>query len=108
MTFLSIGDDSRLISGAEELELARPFDFRALPSLVVGLPFICLPFWRGGWYGGPSSTTQSLRSIKDDFRPRFGGDGDGEPGMEWGGVKGTIVEKECACGEIGSSRMLGA
>ena len=27
---------------------------------------------------GPSSTTQSLRSMREDFLPRFGGDGDGD------------------------------
>jgi hypothetical protein len=99
-----------LMRGVDELALARSFhalDFRGLLSLVVGLPFICLPFWRGGRGDGPSATTQSFRSIKDVFRPRSGGDDDGEPGREWGGVKGTIVANELAWGEIGSSRMLG-
>jgi hypothetical protein len=27
--------------------------------------------------------------------------------MEWGGVKGAIVDKDFACGDMGSSRMLG-
>ena len=64
-----------------------------------------------GTYGrGPSSTTQSLRSISDVFLPRFGGDGDGEGGMDLRGVEGvegTMGEMEVAVGEIGVSRRSG-
>jgi hypothetical protein len=102
------GADSRLIRSVGDLPF-HAFALRTLPSLVVGLPFVCLPFRCGRCGsgcdgGGPSSTTQSFRSINDVFRPRFGGDGDGEPR---GVVKGTIAENECAFGGIGSSRMLG-
>lgn len=82
LTDLIAGGDSRLISGVGELELIRPFHafvFRTLPLLVTCLPFVCLPSWRRGCANVPSSTTQSFKSIKDDLRPRFGGDGDGEP-----------------------------
>ena len=66
---------------------------------------------------GPStSTTQSFRSSKLVFRPRPGGDGEGEcaslPLNECtlfnglGVGDGSMVEKLLAVGEIGSSRML--
>ena len=58
-----------------------------------------------GTYGrGPSSTTQSLRSMRDVLRPRFGGDGDGEGDMDFKDVEGSIGEMEVALGEIGVSR----
>ena len=66
---------------------------------------------------GPStSTTQSFRSSKLVFRPRPGGEGEGEcaslPLKECtlfnglGVGDGAMVEKDSAVGEIGSSRML--
>lgn len=74
---------------------------------VVVVPFVYFvpaPL-RGG--DGPSSTIQSLRSIRDVLRPKFGGEGEGDPEMEWGGVNGAIGENASASDEIGSSRMLG-
>jgi hypothetical protein len=44
------------------------------------------PFVRGG--EGPSSTIQSLRSIKDILWPRFGGEGEGDAGEGCRGVIG--------------------
>lgn len=79
-----------------------------LPLLVIVFPFVYFgPKWfcRGG--DGPSSTIQSLRSIRDVFRPKFGGEGEGDLEMECGGVNGAIGENESASDEIGSSRMLG-
>ena len=67
-------------------------------------------------FGPSTSTTQSFRSNKLVFRPRLGGDGEGEctslplnectlfNGLGLG--DGAIVEKVLAVGEIGSSRML--
>jgi len=57
---------------------------------------------------GPSSTTQSLRSINDVLRPRLGGEGDGDAGWSNAEVSGdsgvsrmesTVVEaiKEPTC-----------
>lgn len=104
LTDLVLGGDSRLMSGA--VEPARLF--HALDVAVSAFPFVNLPFWRGVKAGGPSSTTQSFKSISDDFRPRFGGDGDGDlDEMDCGGVNGVIVEKELATGEMGSSNRLG-
>jgi hypothetical protein len=55
----------------------------------------------------PSSTTQSLRSIRDVFLPRLGGDGDGDTEADCGGVFGAIRHSEDALGEIGASSRLG-
>jgi hypothetical protein len=53
------------------------------------------PFERGG---DPSSSTHSFRSIlksmSDDLRPRFGGDGDGET---FGGVEGITRGDKGVC-----------
>lgn len=65
-----------------------------------------MPFCPGDCEG-PSSTTQSPRSMRDDFRPRIGGEGDGDMELEWGGVNGAIGVTELASGDIGSSSMLG-
>lgn len=43
--------------------------------------------------------------MRDDFRPKFGGDGDREREGR-GGVNGAIGRTESASGEMGSSRML--
>lgn len=45
--------------------------------------------------------------MRDDFRPRIGGEGDGDMELEWGGVNGAIGVTELASGDIGSSSMLG-
>jgi len=37
---------------------------------------------------GPSSTTQSLRSIREVLRPRLGGDGEGDAGWSKAAVRG--------------------
>jgi len=70
----------------------------------------------GPRFGPSTSTTQSFKSNKLDFRPRLGGDGEGEceslplnectlfNGLGLG--DGAMVEKVLAVGEIGSSRML--
>ena len=83
----------------------------------VVIPIGTVPVPVGGPRFGPStSTTQSFRSSKLDFRPRLGGDGEGEcrslPLNEstlfngLGPGDGAMVEKVLAVGEIGSSRML--
>lgn len=66
-------------------------------------------------FGPSTSTTQSFKSSKLDFRARLGGDGGGEcrslpfkertlfSGLGFG--DGAMVEKELAVGEIGSSKM---
>jgi hypothetical protein len=67
-------------------------------------------------FGLSTSTTQSCKSSKLDFRPRLGGDREGEckslPLSEYtlfnglGFGDGAMVERALAVGEIGSSRML--
>jgi hypothetical protein len=69
-------------------------------------------------FGPSTSTTQSFKSSKLDFRPRLGGDREGEckslPLSECtlfiglGVEDGAMVENAWAMGEIGSSRMLAA
>lgn len=59
----------------------------------------------------PSSTIQSLKSINDVFRPRFGGEGEGDgfggflgafAGVGWA-ARGKVL---AVVGEIGASRRL--
>jgi hypothetical protein len=56
--------------------------------------------------GGPSSTIQSLRSINEVFRPKFGGEGDGD-------LEGTFetgkwaTDKDAAAGDMGVSSRCG-
>lgn len=81
-TFGGGGDcDSKLMSGAVLDRKGGLVTFlldgnpRPMP-LALPSPFAC-PFC---FCAGPSSTTQSFRSISDVFRPRFGGDGEREAG----------------------------
>lgn len=84
-----LGGDSKFMSGA----MSCPF---ALDPSCVGIvsltsPFLAAlccakPFGRGG--DGPSSTIQSLRSIRDVLRPKLGGEGDGDAGTDCFDVKG--------------------
>ena len=62
-----------------------------------------------GTYGrGPSSTTQSFRSMSDVFLPRFGGEGEGEGGMDLPLVaEGRMGDIVVAAGETGVSRRSG-
>ena len=68
-------------------------------------------FWRGTYGRGPSSTTQSLRSIRDVFLPSMGGDGEGEGGIIFivaAAVDGRMgCERVEAVGESGDSRRSG-
>jgi len=96
-----LGGDSKLMSGVEEIgaELAiagllaigggvllnSRMPFRRL-SLLMGM---CGETADTASFG-PSSTIQSFRSINDVFRPRFGGDGDGDLLDDFGGVYGAI------------------
>ena len=96
-----LGGDSKLISGAETIGAERAAVGLQLVALGGGVfvisrkPFRCLPLraWcetaDGGPFG-PSSTIQSFRSIDEVFRPRFGGDGDGDLLKDFCGVNGTI------------------
>ena len=63
-------------------------------------------------FGPSTSTTQSLRSSKLVFRPRLGGDGEGEcaslPLNECTLFSGLGVGMDLAVGEIGSSKTLAA
>ena len=113
-----LGGGSKLMSGAECLCVARA----AAGLLATGggvllnsrIPFSCFPLLMRTWGGiadghslGPSSTIQSFRSINEVFRPRFGGDGDGDLfSGRWGGVNGAIGWNESEVGEMGDSRML--
>ena len=105
-----LGGESRLMRGGEGL-LTKESE----TCLGVGLGAsgggglrtiggFCL-----GTYGsGPSSTTQSFRSMSEVLRPRFGGDGDGEGGIDFPGVgEGRMDAIEVALGEIGVSRRSG-
>lgn len=68
-------------------------------------------FWRGTYGRGPSSTTQSLRSISDVLRPRIGGDGDGDLEsdlLDDDGGEGAMGKYVPDVGERGVSRRLGA
>jgi len=48
-----------------------------------------------------------LRSISEVFRPRFGGEGEGDLETARGGVNGIMAGSEAAAGERGvSSRLL--
>lgn len=64
-------------------------------------------FCRGMYGRGPSSTTQSLRSMSEVLRPRFGGEGEGDGGMDMTGVEGRIGVMDVAEGDIGVSRRSG-
>ena len=64
-------------------------------------------FWRGTYGRGPSSTTQSLRSMRDVFLPRIGGDGEGEGGTARIWVEGRMGVNVVAAGEMGASRRSG-
>lgn len=65
---LGLGDVSRLIRGE-----TRGFVSAAHCVWPLALPFVCGE--------GPSSTIQSLRSMKEVLWPRFGGEGEGEYGF---------------------------
>lgn len=66
------GELPRLIRGASwGLENRCWVGVREMPDPVLQPGFLC-----GG--DGPSSTTQSLRSMSDVLRPKLGGEGDGD------------------------------
>lgn len=101
-----MGGESRLMRGGEglftkESETCLGDGFGARGGGLRGMEGFCL-----GTYGrGPSSTTQSLRSMREVLRPRFGGDGDGEGGIPLPRVaEGRMEDIEVAVGEIGVSR----
>lgn len=75
-----------------------------VPRVMRGVKAFCVGV-------GPSSTTQSLRSIRDVLRPRLGGDGEGDAGWSNVAVRGdsgvskmesTVVEaiKEPTCSAL--------
>ena len=63
--------------------------------------------WRGTYGSGPSSTTQSLRSMSDVFLPKIGGEGEGEGGTALIWVEGRMGVNVVAIGEMGVSRRSG-
>lgn len=87
-----LGGESKLMSGV-------PLGERAVVKPCwVGVFESARPF-ADGW--GPSSTTQSLRSMRDVLRPRLGGEGDGDGRVTTAtGLSGAAV-----IGESGVSRM---
>lgn len=107
------GGESRLMSGGGSL-----LTMESETCLGVGLT-LCPSggglratggFCLGTYGSGPSSTTQSLRSMSDVLRPRLGGEGDGEGGMDLRGVEGeegSMGEMLVAVGDIGVSRRSG-
>lgn len=104
-----LGGESRLIRGGEgllmkESETCLGVGLGARGGGLRTIGGLCL-----GTYGsGPSSTTQSFRSMSEVLRPRFGGDGDGEGGIDFPGVgEGRMGDIEVAFGEIGVSRRSG-
>lgn len=106
-TALALGGDSRLMSGAPFIE----WFFRDSDTCCVGVrlspePLTCfVPLKRSA---GPSSTTQSLRSMREVFRPKLGGEGEGDVDLLLGDVDGKIrgTGKLAAEGVRGVSRRL--
>ena len=89
-----LGGDSKLIRGGP----LEDWPWAAKTCCVGVLDESANPF-RGGT--GPSSTTQSLRSISEVLRPRLGGEGEGDGRVTIAtGFSGMVIT-----GETGVSNM---
>lgn len=89
-----LGGDSKLMRGGTIAD----WPLGAKTCCVGVLDESAKPFRSGT---GPSSTTQSLRSISDVLRPRLGGDGDGDGRVTIAtGLSGMAIT-----GETGVSNM---
>lgn len=74
---------------------------------VNKFPFVFPPEWSSSSTDGPSSTTQSLKSINDGLRSIPTEDPDGDPCDAEGDSCGAIVLNDEAVGDSGVSSKLG-